>query len=149
MVLNMLMFSMVFGAVFILALAVYSLILWRRVWLSEQQRQQQRIAQKKQLHDDLLILTDSFLTEQMPWAEGCIRIKVLLDHYDAELGKQADYQVLHEVFAATKHIPSHDAWRELSSAEKQPHQRLLAELELKHKPASLQAIRQLVSILKG
>lgn len=145
----MLMFSMIAGSVFILSLAVYSVILWRRIWKSEQQRQQQQNTQKKQLHDDLMILTDSFLTEQMPWAEGCIRIKVLLDHYDAELGMQPDYQVLHSVYAATKHIPSHDAWRDLSNAEKQPHQRLLAELELQHKQASVQAVKQLIRILKG
>jgi|SRR5690554_4993004 len=146
---NMLTFIMVASSVFILALAVYSVILWRRVWKSEQQRRQRLAAQKQQLHDDLVILSDSFLTEQMPWAEGCIRIKVLLDHYDAELGMQPDYQVLHSVYTATEHIPSHDAWRNLSNAEKQPYQRLLAELELQHKQASVQAVKKLLGILKG
>ena len=146
---TMLMLSMIAGTVFILALAAYSLVLWRRVWRTEQQRQQQRAAQKAQLHDELVVLTESFITEQMPWAEGCIRIKVLLDHYDFELGLQTDYQVLHQVFEATQHIPSHDAWRALSSAEKQPHERLLAELELQHKQASVQAIEKLRRHLKG
>jgi len=146
---NMLIFTMIAGSIFILALAVYSIILWHRVWKTEQQRQQQLATQKKQLKDDLVILSDSFLTEQMPWAEGCIRIKVLLDHYDAELGMQPDYQVLHSVYTATAHIPSHEAWRNLSSAEKQPHQRLFAELELQHKQASVQAVKKLLGILKS
>ncbi len=148
-VLNMLMLSMIAGAIFILALAVYSIALWRRVWQTEQQRKQQRTAQKKQLHDDLLVLTSSFISEQMPWAEGCIRIKVILDHYDFELGQQADYQVLHQVFNATENIPTHDAWRALSSVEKKPYESLLAELELQHKRASVQAVEQLQSILKA
>lgn len=145
----MLMLSMVGGAVFILALGAYSIILWRRVWRTEQQRKQQRTAQKKQLHDDLVVLTDSFISEQMPWAEGCIRIKVILDHYDFELGSQPEYQVLHKVFNTTENIPTHDAWRALSSAEKQPYERLIAELELEHKLASIQAVQQLRSHLKG
>lgn len=148
-VLNMLIFTMIFGSVFILALAAYSIILWRRLLKTEQKRKQQRAAQKKQLHDDLIVLTDSFISEQMPWAEGCIRIKVILDHYDSELGMQSDYQVLHQVFSATENIPSHDAWLALSSAEKKPHERLLAELELQHKQASVQAVQQLQSILKA
>jgi hypothetical protein len=149
MVLDMLMLTMIFGAVFILALAVYAIILWRRVWQTEQQHKQQRAAQKKQLHDDLVVLTDSFISEQMPWAEGCIRIKVILDHYDFELGMQSDYRVLHQVFDATENIPTHDAWLALSSAEKKPHERHLAELELLHKQASVQAVQQLQSILKA
>lgn len=148
-VLDMLMLTMIFGSVFILALGVYSIILWRRVWLSEQERKQQRAVQKKQLHDDLIVLTGSFISEQMPWAEGCIRIKVILDHYDSELGMQTDYQVLHQVFDATKNIPTHDAWLALSSAEKKPHERLLTELELQHKKASVQAVQQLQSHLKA
>ncbi len=143
----MLMFSMVAGSIFILALAVYSIILWRRILLQERQRQQQRqhqqTLQKQRLKDDLIVLTGSFLTEQMPWAEGCIRIKVILDHYDAELSMQPDNQVLHEVFAATENIPTPEAWRNLSSAEKKPYQQLLNELELQHKKASTQAIKQL------
>jgi len=127
----------------ILGLTAYALHLWRRVWQAEQQRKNTYASQKKQLHADLMVLTDSFLTEQMPWAEGCIRIKVILDHYDFELGMHNDYQVLHQVFAATQHIPTHDAWRALSNAEKRPYLSLLAELELQHKAASRQAVQQL------
>lgn len=146
---NMFIFTIVASSVVILALAVYSIVLWRRVWKAEQQRQHKLTAQKKHLEDDLIILSNSFLTEQMPWAEGCIRIKVLLDHYDAELGMQPDYQVLHSVYTATQHIPSHEAWRNLSSAEKQPYQQLMAELELQHKQASVHAVKKLLGILQG
>lgn len=148
-VLDMLMLTMVGGSVFILALAAYSIILWRRLLKTEKKRKQQHAVQKKQLHDDLIVLTDSFISEQMPWAEGCIRIKVILDHYDSELGMQTDYQVLHQVFNATKNIPTHDAWLALSSAEKKAHEHLIAELKLQHKKASVQAVQQLQSHLKA
>ncbi|MDY0249709.1 MAG: DUF2489 domain-containing protein [Pseudomonas sp.] len=136
------------ATVCILALAAYAAFLWRRVWQSQQQRLQQHAAQKAQRHDDLIVLANGFLSEQMPWAEGCIRIKVILDHYDANLGMQADYQVLQTVFTATEQIPSHDAWRELSSAEKKPFQQLLTELELQHKQDSVRAVQQLLSHLQ-
>ena len=148
-VLDMLMLSMILGSIFILALGVYSIILWRRVWKTEQQRKQKRATQKLELREDLIVLANSFLTEQMPWAEGCIRIKVILDHYDYELGMHPENKVLHEVFAATEDIPSHDAWRELSNAEKKPYQRLLSELELKHKQASIKTVQQLLDHLKS
>lgn len=140
---------LIVAVVCLLGLATYAALLWRRVGLAEQQRQQQRAQQKAQRHDDLIILSEGFLSEQMPWAEGCIRIKVILDHYDYELGMQPDYQVLHTVFSATENIPTHDAWRALSSAEKQPFTQLLSELELQHKQESMRAVQQLLSHLKG
>ncbi len=129
---------LIVAAACVLGLAAYATLLWRRVWQTQQQRQQQLAEQKAQRHDDLIVL-----------AEGCIRIKVILDHYDYKLGMQPDYQVLHSVFSATENIPTHDAWRALSSAEKQPFTRLLSELELQHKQESVRAVRQLLSHLKG
>ena len=146
-VLNMPTLWFVVAALATLGLAAYALFLWRKVWRHQQQLNQQRAEQKQQRRDDLIVLTNSFLTEQMPWAEGCIRIKVILDHYDAELGMQADYQVLHTVFDATQNIPTHQAWRDLSSTEKLPFTRLLSELELQHKQASISAVKQLLSHL--
>ena len=137
------------AAACVLGLIIYAGLLWRRVGLAEQQRQQQRAQQKAQRHADLSILAEGFLSEQMPWAEGCIRIKVILDHYDYELGMQPEYQVLHNIFSATENIPTHDAWRALSSAEKQPFTQLLSELELQHKQESMRAVQQLLSHLKG
>lgn len=137
------------GATCILGLAAYAASLWRRVWLAKQQREQQLSVQKKQRHEDLLVLANGFLSGQMPWAEGCIRIKVILDHYDAEMSTHSDYHVLQTVFSATQHIPSHDAWRQLSSAEKKPFQQLLAELELKHKQESIRAVQQLLTYLQA
>ena len=140
---------LIIAAVCILSLAVYAALLWRRVWRTQQQRLQQRAEQKAQRHDDLIVLANGFLSGQMPWAEGCIRIKVILDHYDANLGTQADYQVLQTVFTATEQIPTHDAWRELSSAEKKPFQQLLIDLEQQHKADSIRVVQQLLSLLQG
>lgn len=137
------------AVVCILALAVYAALLWRKVWQTQHNYQQQQAEQKRLRRDDLIVLANGFLTEQMPWAEGCIRIKVILDHYDTELTMHPDYQVLQSVFSATEHIPTHDAWRALSSAEKQPFTQLLNELELQHKQASVIAVKQLLGQLQN
>lgn len=127
----------------LIALGLYAAFLWRRVWRTEQQRKQHFAEQKRQRHQDLTILTQSFLSGEMPWAEGCIRIKVILDHYDTEMALHPDNQVLQSVFSATEHIPSHDAWRALSSAEKKPFSQLLSTLEQEHKAASVKAVEKL------
>lgn len=137
------------AVVCILGLAVYATVLWRRVGQAEQQRQQQYAEQKRQRHDDLIVLANGFLSEQMPWAEGCIRIKVILDHYDSKMAMHPDYQVLQTVFSATEHIPTHDAWRKLSSTEKQTFMQLLNELEQQHKQDSIKVVQQLLNHLRG
>ena len=137
------------GAVCIIGLAAYAAFLWRRVGQVKQQREQQLSLQKKQRQADLVVLANGFLSGQMPWAEGCIRIKVILDHYDTQLALHSDYQVLQSVFTVTEKIPTHDAWQALSSAEKRPFQQLLAELELKHKQDSIRVVQQLLSHLQG
>ena len=140
---------LIIAAVCILALAAYAGLLWRRVWLTEQQRKQLQAEQKQLRHDDLIVLATGFLSEQMPWAEGCIRIKVILDHYDSEMAMHSDYQVLQTVFSATQHIPTHNAWRELSSAEKQSFMQLLNELEQQHKHNSIQVVEKLLKHLQS
>ena len=137
------------AAVCVLSLAIYAAFLWRRVWQAEQQRKQASAEQKLQRHDDLIVLANGFLSGQMPWAEGCIRIKVILDHYNSEMAMHSDYQVLQTVFSATKQIPTHDAWRDLSSEQKKPFAQLLNDLELQHKEESLRVVKQLLNHLKG
>ncbi len=137
------------AAACILGLAAYATVLWRKVWQAEQQRRQRSSEQKQQRRDDLMVLANGFLSEQMPWAEGCIRIKVILDHYDSEMAMHPDYQVLQSVFSATEHIPTHDAWRELSSAEKKTFMQLLNELEQQHKAHSTQVVQQLLKHLQA
>lgn len=140
---------LIVATVCVIGLAGYATLLWRRVWQAQRLEQARQAQQKRQRRDDLIVLANGFLTEQMPWAEGCIRIKVILDHYDADMTMHADYQVLQKVFSATQHIPTHDAWRALSSAEKQPFMQQLNELELRHKKDSISAVQQLLKHLNS
>ena len=93
----------------IAALAGYALYLWRRVWRNERQQAELKEKQQTALAEDLRILASCLLDEQLPLIEGAIRIKVLLDNYDAELGQHPRCQVFQQLFEATEQVPTHAA----------------------------------------
>lgn len=132
-----------FATLLILALAGYAALLWRRVAQQQKARQQQQAERQQRLAGDLQIIAGCLLDEQMPWIEGCIRLKVLLDHYDASLSCSAPFAVLHTVHAEVADVPSHQAWKDLPSRERKAHEQRFRELELQHKIAVRQAVLRL------
>lgn len=132
------------GGLLILALALYALQLWRRVWA--QQRSQARAEQERheRLGGDLQILAGSLLDGQLPLIEGAIRIKVLLDNYDSALSQDSRCQVFHRLFEATAEVPTHADWKALDQAVRRQHEKHFNELELRHKAAARTAARWLL-----
>lgn len=61
-----------------------------------------RIISNAILHDDKITLT-----------EGCMRLKVMIDNYDATLHQDPAYQVIEEVYGKTSHIPILQDWKAL------------------------------------
>ena len=117
----------------IAALAGYALYLWRRVWRNERQQAELKEKQQTALAEDLRILASCLLDEQLPLIEGAIRIKVLLDNYDAELGQHPRCQVFQQLFEATEQVPTHAAWKALDKSERRRHEAQFSALELRHK----------------
>ncbi|WP_369959689.1 DUF2489 domain-containing protein [Pseudomonas benzenivorans] len=132
------------GALLVLGLACYALLLWRRVWA--RQREQAHAAQERhqRLGGDLQLLAGSLLEGQLPLIEGAIRIKVLLDNYDSTLSQDARCEVFHRLFAATAHVPTHADWKALDKAARRQHEKHFNELELQHKAAARTAARWLL-----
>lgn len=137
------------GGLLVAGLAGYALYLWRKVWLHKQalQAHEQQVSAK--LQEDLRVLCGSLLDEQMPWLEGCIRIKVILEHYSYALSREPLFGVFQEVFAATEHVPTHEAWKALDKLERRKHEAAFAMLEEQHRSASLQAASALLEQLGG
>lgn len=135
------------GATLCLALGWYALILWRKVWLQQRQQAEQAQANRQKQAADLNVLINSLLDEQAPWVELCIRIKVVLDHYDYELGQQDEYQVFQLIYQACENIPTHQAWKELPKAERRAYEADFARLEEQHKEATLKSARTLQQLL--
>lgn len=137
------------GGLLCLLLGGYALHLWKKVWRHKQALalHQQQVQDK--LSQDLRILCGSLLDEQVPWLEGCIRIKVILEHYDFELSRAAANQVFVEVFTATEQVPTHDAWKALDKLERRKHEAAFALLEEQHRNGSLAAANRLLEQLGG
>lgn len=133
----------------VLALSAYALHLWRKVWQHKKnlQAHEQQVADK--LQHDLRVLCGSLLDEQVPWLEGCIRIKVILEHYSYALSREPLFKVFLDVHAATEHVPTHEAWKALDKLERRKHEAAFAMLEEQHRNDSLKAASALLEQLGG
>ena len=128
----------------IAALAGYALHLWRKVWRREQQLAEMQAQQHAALAADLRVLAGSLLAKQVPLIEGAIRIKVLLDNYDATLGQDPRCQVFQVLFEETAQVPTHDAWKALDRSVRRQHEARFSALELQHKAEARRSARWLL-----
>ncbi|OWL88948.1 DUF2489 domain-containing protein [Halopseudomonas aestusnigri] len=131
------------GILIILALATYAWTLWRKVWQQDEARAKALEARNDRLSGDIRIIAQSLLDGQVPTIEGAIRIKVLLDNYQGERREGLDVTVFDLIYEQTAHIPTHQAWKDLSRAERKLHLRLMDTLERDHRPAVEAAARAL------
>lgn len=127
-----------------LALGIYAVHLWRRVWAKEKAQTEALNAQRVRLAGDLHILANSLLDGQLPLIEGAIRIKVLLDNCDSALSQHPRCAVFHQLFAATADVPTHADWKALEKTVRRQHEQRFSELELQHKAAARATARWLL-----
>ncbi|MFT0211054.1 DUF2489 domain-containing protein [Pseudomonas sp. F1_0610] len=136
------------GLGIVIGLGIYTLSLWRKVWRQEKALREVTQERQDQLTESLLLIAKAFMEGQVPWIEGCIRLKVLLDNYDHSLSLQPQFQVLHSVYDAVKDTPSHDAWRALDAQSRTNYEQLFNELETMHKVTSQDAVQALVTAIR-
>lgn len=123
---------MILGLVIIFALALYAVVLWRRVWQKQQLMTAQENERNSRLEGDIRILAQGLVTGQLPVIEGAIRIKVLLDNYSGPRRADLDTRVFETIYDATAHIPTHQAWKDLPKAQRRLHERQMETLETQH-----------------
>ncbi|MCW8885437.1 MAG: DUF2489 domain-containing protein [Motiliproteus sp.] len=75
--------------------------------------QQQAEKQRDHLVESIRVISLAMQDEQCELAEGCIRLKVLLDHLAPYLHEHEDFSVINEMFEATKHMPILEEWKKL------------------------------------
>lgn len=136
------------GLVIIVALAAYAWFLWRRVWQAQHRRDAVASQSNELLEQDIRFLAQSMLNGQLPFIEGSIRIKVLLDNYTGPRREGLEVGVFEQIYDATAHIPTHQGWKDLGKAERELHQRTMETLERDHKEEVEHAARQLSEGLK-
>lgn len=136
------------GLLLIFILAGYAAWLWYRVWRNRQRQLQQRHERNTRLAEDIRILARGLVEDQIPLIEAAIRIKVLLDNYSGPRRADLDVQVFADLYDATAHIPTHQAWKDLPLARRHQHEQLMAELEQQHRGQLQQAARALLGGLQ-
>lgn len=136
------------GLLIIVALAAYAWFLWRRVWQAQHRRDTAASERNKLLEQDIRFLAQSMLNGQLPFIEGSIRIKVLLDNYTGPRRDGLQIGVFERIYDSTAHIPTHQGWKDLNKAERELHQRTMETLERDHKDEVERAARQLSEGLK-
>tara|TARA_R110000764_G_scaffold32666_1_gene73754 strand:+ start:160 stop:594 length:435 start_codon:yes stop_codon:yes gene_type:complete len=131
------------GLLIIATLAAYAWYLWRRVWLKRADQQAQQDQRNARLAGDIQFIAQSLINGQVPMIEGSIRLKVLLDNYAGPRREGLALEIFTEVYDQTAHIPTHEAWKQLSTAERKLHLRLMETIERDHQQHVQQAARQL------
>lgn len=121
----------------------YALTLWRQVWQRQEQIRDNEQQRNQRLAEDIRFLASSLLTEQVSVIEGSIRIKVLLDNYSGALDSAHDREIFTLIYDATAHIPTHQAWKDLSASERKLHEKHMQKLEEEHGERVTSAARQL------
>lgn len=136
------------GLLLIFILAGYAAWLWYRVWRNRQRQLQQRHERNTRLAEDIRILARGLVEDQIPLIEAAIRIKVLLDNYSGPRRADLDVQVFADLYDATAHIPTHQAWKDLPLVRRHEHEQLMTELEQQHRGQLQQAARTLLGGLQ-
>lgn len=131
------------GLIIIAGLAIYAAVLWRRVWQARRKSKSLESARNERLAGDIQLLAQSLLNAQVPVTEAAIRIKVLLDNYSGPRPAGLDVQVFEQIYEATAHIPTHQAWKDLPEAEQDSHREQMEILEEEHRAEVDRAARQL------
>jgi len=97
--------------------------------------------------DSLEVIATLTLDDQVELSEACIRIKILLDHYDAELIHQAPYSVYATVYNALAHMPTHSARRQTNKKFLMKLDQQRFEIEARNREAVREASRALLDHL--
>lgn len=108
----------------ILALTgVAAFYLWKLKQKNTEIAQQQESAKKawrekkEELAKDIRFIAHSLVQEQCEITEGCLRIKVLMDHLDGDLQHKTEFQTIQTVYSLTSQMPTHQAYKDLNRKE--------------------------------
>jgi Protein of unknown function (DUF2489) len=95
------------------------------------------------VEESLLVLVSSLLEGQVEVAEASIRLKVLLDHYDASLHDDPRFSIFNVLYEALEHMPTHQARKQTDKRflNKLDQERL--RLEAKHRDNVMNAAQVL------
>ncbi len=84
---------------------------------------QQKVAEKQQdAINSIKVLAQCMIDKQVELSEGCIRVKILLDHVAPKLHEDKSFSIFIKMYDALEHMPTHEA-------RKQADKRLVFKLD--------------------
>jgi hypothetical protein len=118
-------FAIVFGVVLCVVLFRHiakTLKIIKATELAKAQHQAASDARRENAVMSIKVLAQSMLDGQVELSEGCIRVKILLDHVAPLLHQDAAFSVFSTLYDALQHMPTHEA-------RKQSDKQLVAQLD--------------------
>ncbi|WP_250656461.1 DUF2489 domain-containing protein [Alkalimarinus coralli] len=111
--------GIVIGALIATALVLFIIKKWKfikQVEAAKKAQEEEQLEKQKKAVESIKIIALCMIEEQVELSEGCIRIKVLLDHVAPELHDQAPFNVFSMMYNATEHMPTHEARKQADKA---------------------------------
>lgn len=125
----------ILGALVISGLAFYAGKLLFQLNAQNQERDAKLAKRNERATESIRVIALAMQQEQCDLSEGSIRISVLLDHivHKQPQDYRTRYPAIHDLYDRIKHMPTHDARKELGKKEvaKLDMQRWKHEAELK------------------
>ncbi len=95
--------------------------------------------------DSIKLIAQLMIEEQVELSEGCIRIKVLLDHVAPDLHEHPAFSVFLKIYVATEHMPTHETRKKTDQKLIRKLDKERLTLEEKNKEAILNAAKQIIT----
>ena len=131
------------------ATAVY--YLWQLKLQTQRQQQEYAKAQaewrkkKQSLASDIKFIAQAMVEQQCEITEGCLRIKVLMDHLDPNLQHKKEFSTIQQMHSLTSNMATHEAYKALPRKEQFKQDKERFRLEELHRDAVLKEAKIIVS----
>lgn len=103
---------------------------------------------RNKLRESITVLCHSMQAEQIEISEGCMRVKILLDHLDARLHHDEDYAVFDLVYQRLQKMPRFEQRKSVDRRVLQKLDETRYAVENEHKKAVLVACGKLITKLR-
>jgi len=133
-------------------LLIFNLQAWKKIKAlkhsnHELENKQTQALNDSQLkaHESIRVIAQCMIDEQVDLSEGSIRIKVLLDHVAPELHEHPTFSIFSKIYAATEHMPTHEARKQADKKLIRKLDKERVKLEADNKEEILTASKELLS----
>jgi Protein of unknown function (DUF2489) len=123
---------------------------WQRIKVVERERDAlalRREQQSEELVRGINILCRSMIDDQVELSEGCMRVKILMDHLNASLHEDIRFGVFNEVYSQLEDMPRFKARKSVNKRFLNVLDERRSKIEAENREAILSASKELLAYL--